>query len=222
MAEFHSLSGDLPFIPDNLTIPQFFLNDNNSLRPVRPTAIPWLIHDETGRTVGHAELSRRTRGLANAMSMKWDIGQGDTICIFSPNNIDYPVSIWATHTLGGVITPANPAYKADELVHQLLVTRASLLIIHPAFLPIALIAAKEVGLSGDRIVFIEPSLRKTTSDHFTVDQLVEYGLCNPMSYAELCFKPGEAKTTLAFLSFSSGTTGEAYRALLYLVFRLIT
>ncbi|KAG6862179.1 hypothetical protein C0995_004261 [Termitomyces sp. Mi166 len=224
MAEFHSSSEGLPHIPDNLTIPQFFLTDDNSLRPVRPNAVPWLIHDDTGRTVAQVELSRSTRGLANAISTKWNIGQGDTgkatylalrvdldivpVCIFSPNNIGYPVCIWAAHTLGGIITPANPAYKADELVYQLRTSKASLLIIHPTFLNTALTAAKEAGLSEDRIVFIEPPLNKPPSNHFTLDQLVEYGLSTPTSYTELRFKPGEAKTTVAFLSFSSGTTGK--------------
>ncbi|KAG6890746.1 hypothetical protein C0992_013129 [Termitomyces sp. T32_za158] len=227
MAEFHSLSGELPPIPDNLTIPQFFFSDNNLLRPVRPHAVPWLIDDETGLTVDRAELSRKTRGLANAMSTKWNIGvykrhrkeappanyfppsgQGDVVCIFSPNNIGYPVCIWAAHTLGGVITPANPAYKADELVHQLRTSGASLLIIHPDFLSTALTAAKEVGLSEDRIIFMKHPIRETISNHFTLDQLVEYGLCTPVSYTEFRLKSGEGKTTLAFLSFSSGTTGK--------------
>ncbi|KAG6817716.1 hypothetical protein H0H87_004507 [Tephrocybe sp. NHM501043] len=226
MAEFHSLSGPLPHIPDDLSIPQFFLSDNNPARPTRPKGVPWLINDNTGSALGHAEISQRTRGFANAMSSKWNIGmcikanrackvidhlltaKGDTVCIFSPNNIAYPVCVWATHTLSGIITPANPAYKSDELVHQLRTSKAALLIIHPAFLNTARTAAREVGLSDDRIIFIEHPLHKPASDHLTVDELVEYGLSVPVSYTEIRFKPGEAKTTLAFLSFSSGTTGK--------------
>lgn len=56
MAEFHSLSGGLPPIPDNLTIPQFFFSDNNPLRPVRRNAVPWLIDDETGSTLDHVQV----------------------------------------------------------------------------------------------------------------------------------------------------------------------
>ncbi|KAG6832521.1 hypothetical protein H0H92_000150 [Tricholoma furcatifolium] len=208
MPEFHSTGPSLPHIPDNLTIPQFFLDVNNPLRPVRPERAPWLIKDGSTRAFGHSELSQSTHGLANALSSKWNIGKGDTVCIFSPNNVAYPVCIWATHTLGGIITPANPAYKGDELVHQLRTSKASLLIIHPAFLSTAKAAAKEVGLSDDRIVFIEPPLRKPVSSHLTFDELVKYGLSIPKSYADIRFKSGEAKTTIAFLSFSSGTTGK--------------
>ncbi|KAG6867912.1 hypothetical protein C0993_009542 [Termitomyces sp. T159_Od127] len=230
MAEFHSLSGALPPIPDNLTVSQFFLSDNNPLRPVRPHAAPWLIHDETGLTVGHVEFLHRAAtskdawfGQCNEYQVEhWCVqtlyerggsklsichvaGQGDVVCIFSPNDINYPVCIWAAHTLGGVITPANPAYKVDELVYQLRTSGASLLIIHPDFLSTALTAAKEVGLSEDRIVFIKKhTLDETTSKYLTLEQLVEFGLCSPVSYSEFCLGPGEAKTALAFISFSSG------------------
>ncbi|KAG6821376.1 hypothetical protein H0H93_014173 [Arthromyces matolae] len=225
MSEFLSLSGPLPHIPDDLTIPQFILDDNIAGRPRRPDNSPWIIHDTTGQSFHLSQISQRTRHLANAFNLKWGIGKGDTVCIFSPNNISrsleittnhsyynagpgYPICIWATHTLGGIITPANPAYKTDELVHQLRVSKAALLIIHPAFLHTAQAAAKEIGLSTDRIIFIEPPVRKPNSSCITLDDLIKYGGSIPTSYNEIRFRPGEAKTTLAFLSFSSGTTGK--------------
>lgn len=86
----------LPFIPDNLSIPQFFLDSQHSTRPLREEGIPWLINDVTGRKIGFEEvrlashefcfnsfdvdgltckLRRRTYGLANAMSIRWNIGE---------------------------------------------------------------------------------------------------------------------------------------------------
>lgn len=60
----------------------------------------------------------------------------------------------------------------------------------------------------DRIVvFDTPS---TGSGYTTVSQLVDEGLRlskQGKRFEELKLKPGEAKTKLAFLSFSSGTTG---------------
>jgi len=142
------------------------------------------------------------------MSIKWGIRPNDVVCVFSPNNIDYPVSVWATHRLGATITPANPGYKVDELVHQLRATKAALLIIHPVFLNTAQQAAREVGISEDRIVFIETPRDGSGVTHTTLDQLVELGLSKEPNFSEQKFKPGEAKTKVAFLSFSSGTTGK--------------
>ncbi|KAF5385033.1 hypothetical protein D9615_001355 [Tricholomella constricta] len=208
MTEFRSIAGPLPSIPDDLTIPQFIFGTQHPTRPSRAESIPWLIDDHSGRSIRRAELIQRTRSLANAMSSKWNIRAGDVVCIFSPNSTDYPVCIWAVHTIGGIITPANPAYKADELVHQLRTTRAALLIIHSAFLDTAQAAAREVGLPADRIAFFQAPPRPFASSHSNLDELIKYGSSIPPIYTELRFKPGEAKTALAFLSFSSGTTGK--------------
>lgn len=55
MIEFRSPQV-LPPIPDNLTIPQFFLDTVSPIRPRRPDAAPWLIEDGTGRGLGHSEV----------------------------------------------------------------------------------------------------------------------------------------------------------------------
>lgn len=44
------------FVPDDLTIPQFFLDSHHPLRPARKTGIPWLIEDATGRLIDLEEV----------------------------------------------------------------------------------------------------------------------------------------------------------------------
>ena len=53
----------------------------------------------------------------------------------------------------------------------------------------------------------------TSKSPITLDQLVKSGSNKPEAYEAVRFKPGEAKTALAFLSFSSGTTGRIHRRL---------
>lgn len=99
----------------------------------------------------------------------------------------------------------------DELVHQLRTTKAALLVIHPIFLDTAHKAAQIANLSDDRIVLIEtPPRAGTTSTHPSLDSLVEFGSNQAQNFVEPRFKAGEAKSTLAFLSFSSGTTGKRF------------
>lgn len=208
MSEFTSpLSAALPPIPDNQSIPQFFLDLRSPYQPLRPDNVPWLINDYTGQGVGHYELSRRTNAIAKALTLSWDMKEGDVACIFSPNCTNYPIAIWAIHRLGGVITPANPGYMVDELLHQLQISKASLLIIHPAFLDIARLAARGAGISDDRIVLIEKPTRPVPG-HTSLEDLLELGTSTVVKFSERQFGPGEAKTALAFLSFSSGTTGK--------------
>ncbi|KAJ8083729.1 hypothetical protein PM082_002495 [Marasmius tenuissimus] len=208
MSEFRSPlhSGPLPHIPDDLTVPQFILDFKFPQRPYRPQHVPWLIEDHSGRKIHFQELRRRTRGLANAFKLRWNIKEDDVVCIFSPNDVEYPVTIWATHTLGAIVTLANPAYTAEELEYQLITTKAKLLVVHSAFLQTAASAAKRAGLSDDRIIVIPGS--GTGIDNTTTDQLAAFGASQPEVFRERKLHPGEAKTKRAFLSFSSGTTGK--------------
>lgn len=98
---------------------------------------------------------------------------------------------------------------AEELLHQLRISKASLLVIHPAFLDIARPAARTAGISDDRIVFIE-NPAQPVSGHTTLEDLIKLGASKAITFSERQFSPGEAKTTVAFLSFSSGTTGIIY------------
>ncbi|KAJ7134409.1 phenylacetyl-CoA ligase [Mycena epipterygia] len=198
-------TGKLPAIPDDLTIPQFQLDHIDATRPHRNAGIPCLIDDASGRRVHLEELRERTQGLANAFSSVYSIAEDDVVLLFSRNHIDYPVAIWAVHRLGGIVSPANPDFSAQELEFQLKATKATLLIIHPDALDASTAAAKAVGLPANRIlVFDVPGA--SPSDFVAVDSLVKRGL-HMKAFSERKLKPGEGKTKLALLSFSSGTTG---------------
>ena len=129
----------------------------------------------------------------------------------------------ATHRVGGIVTyasvsspvipaypgfffssGANPAYTADELVYQIRVAKATVLFLHPALLQAGLEAARTTGIPNDRIVLLAPI---PGTDHLTIDHLIAEGLSHPARWTEPRLKKGEGKTKLAFLLFSSGTTG---------------
>lgn len=100
--------------------------------------------------------------------------------------------------------PSNPAYTAEELTYQIDTTKAKLLITHSLSLQIALDAAKDSGLPSTSIIVIDTP---PNVSYPTLDILVREGLSKPPTFVERKLNPGEAKTKLALLSFSSGTTG---------------
>ncbi|EIM92300.1 amp dependent CoA ligase [Stereum hirsutum FP-91666 SS1] len=209
MTEFESPFGPLPHIPDDVTLPQFLLDSTHPRRPVRKEGIPWLIEDATGRRIGFEEIRARVDGLANALSLKWSIREDEVVCIFSPNHVDYPVAIYAVHRLGAIVTAANPAYNAAELEYQLSTTKTVSIIVHPAFLPAALEAASKCSIPAERIILLSDSQSSKSKDvHPHLDDLIAYGLSQKPNFVERRLAKGEAKTKLAFLSFSSGTTGK--------------
>ncbi|KAJ3574470.1 hypothetical protein NP233_g1748 [Leucocoprinus birnbaumii] len=204
--EFHSPKPILPHIPDNLTVGQFVFDAIHSTRPNGRERVPWLIDDATGRRVGKEELRARTAALATALRYRFGIGEDDVVLLFSRNHVDYPVAIWAAHQLGAIISGANPDFSTNELLYQLQATKATVLISGLDGLDVAEAAAKQCGLSSDRVLVFNTG-GSSKAGKVSVEDMVQLGRTHAPSFQERRLKPGEAKTKLAFLSFSSGTTG---------------
>ena len=106
--------------------------------------------------------------------------------------------------MGGAIAPANPAYGPSELAHQLRDSGAIALITSCALLPTALKAIEEIPAMTQNLVFVIDGRDHKTQK--TIDQLIRDGR-KIDSLKPLKLAPGEGKTKLAFISYSSGTTG---------------
>ncbi|KAI0003767.1 phenylacetyl-CoA ligase [Russula compacta] len=209
MTEFISPGGPLPNIPDNLTLVQFIFDSTHECRPTRRQGTTWLVEDATGRKIGLKEIQYRVFGLANALSLKWSVGENDVVCIYSPNHVDYPTVIWAVHRLGAIVTGANPFYTSEELAYQLSTTKATVLVAHPDALETAVVAAQQVGIPLDHVIPLD-TIRGPRPTALAPDlhQLIAYGSAHQPNFVERQLRSGEAKAKIAFLSFSSGTTGK--------------
>src|SRR5437868_7922839 len=69
--------------------------------------------------------------------------------------IDIMTLTWAIHRLNGVSSPANAAYSADELRHQLVNSGASCLFTVAPLLPVAIEAAAKARIPKERIYICE-------------------------------------------------------------------
>ena len=105
---------------------------------------------------------------------------------------------WGAHFAGGIVSPANPAYTVRELVHHLRDSGAKILVTQKRLLEPALAAAKEAGIAKGNVILIGEE-RESGIRHFR-DVLVEGG-------KEGDREKIDAKRNLAYLVYSSGTTG---------------
>lgn len=80
-------------------------------------------------------------------------------------------------------------------------TRSKILIVHPSLLDVALEAASEAGLQQDRVFSIQRDPHQRVPTWF--DVLVDYS----QSPRPLAMTDQESRETIAYLCFSSGTTG---------------
>lgn len=110
--------------------------------------------------------------------------------------------MWGCIWAGGVVSPANPGYTADELAFQLKDAGARTIVTQKALLGTAVQAAKMVGIDEDQIILLGDEKDETFKfKHFTSVK----NLAGTNRYRRAKMNP---KKDLAFLPYSSGTTGK--------------
>jgi len=112
---------------------------------------------------------------------------------------------WAVHKLGAALSTANPGYCSSELAYQLKDSDATALITSSALLPTALKAIEECpSISPNRVFVIDGKAHEKQKN---IDQLIKNGRNIKEPLVPLKLSKGEAKKRLAFICYSSGTTG---------------
>ncbi|KAI1333365.1 hypothetical protein F5Y16DRAFT_11707 [Xylariaceae sp. FL0255] len=134
---------------------------------------------------------------------QWGFKKGDVLGFFSPNSVDYSPAIFGVHYAGGVVTTANPSYTAKELAFQLKDSGAKGIVTQLPTLPLVREVAATLGLPEDRILLLGDRRDPAGQfKHFT--ELKHSGLLSSLYSGQTRVDP---KRDLAFLVYSSGTTG---------------
>ncbi|KAL2130788.1 hypothetical protein VTI74DRAFT_5949 [Chaetomium olivicolor] len=202
----------LPFDPpDSITIGEFMRSEIYGRRPITKSRNPFTC-GLTGKTYSVAEAHKRSDLIAKALSklMGWepnaDLPWDKVIAVFSFNTVDYLSVLHSVHRLSGIATPANVAYSASELEHQLRTSGAKALFTCVPVLETALKAARAVGIPDDRIFIMDVPHHSQKPPFKTVDDLVEIGHSVP-DLEPLKWSKGQGARQVAFLCYSSGTSG---------------
>ncbi|KAL8811330.1 MAG: hypothetical protein Q9200_001887 [Gallowayella weberi] len=157
---------------------------------------------ETHRSYTYAQVRDAAIDFGKALRSLWDWGKGHVLALFTPNSIDIPTVIWGCHWAGGIVSPANPAYTVDELAFQLKDSGAMAIATQQAMLPVVNMAAKQVGIPEHRIILLGPD-RDATMPFQHFDSLIsQFGSTSQHRRTKL-----DPRKDLAFLVYSSGTTG---------------
>lgn len=125
--------------------------------------------------------------------------------------IDTNTVSWAIQKLGGVSTPANAAYAAYELEHQLKDSGASAIFTCAVQLEVTLTVTRKLGLPDSKVFLIDvpPALtggKGNPKGFKTVDDLINQGKSAP-SLEPLKWSKGQGARQCGFLCYSSGTSG---------------
>ncbi|PSK55337.1 4-coumarate--CoA ligase-like 7 [Elsinoe australis] len=155
----------------------------------------------TQRSYNFAQTKSTALDFAKGLKALYDWRKGDVLALYTPNCIDTPPVMWGTLWTGGVVSPANPGYSADELAFQLKDSGAKILVTQLPLLDVARKAAQKVGIEDDNIILIgDKKDPKGTFKHFT-------SVRNVSGATRFRKAKINAEKDLAFLAYSSGTTG---------------
>ncbi|KAK5124035.1 hypothetical protein LTR85_002232 [Meristemomyces frigidus] len=158
------------------------------------------VDPSTSRSYTYAQVKQTATDFGKGLKGLWDWQKGDVLGIYSPNSIDTPAVTWGCHFAGGVVSPANPGYTADELAFQLKDSGAKALVTQVPQLEIALQACEKAGIPEDRICLIGDQKADGQFKHFTSVR----NISGTQRYRRAKVDP---EKDLAFLVYSSGTTG---------------
>lgn len=159
---------------------------------------------QTGRRYTFDDLSKLSLNFGSRLQERLQWRTGHVLTIFSMNVIDIPPIVWGTVAIGGVVSPLNPNFSATELVHYLKTSQAKAIVTQKSQYAKVAQAAKGAGLPKDRIIVID------NDDDASGDNIWQRDpyLIPDNKFDSVHKSPiTRPKEELAFLVFSSGTTG---------------
>ncbi len=149
----------------------------------------------------YAQVKQAAIDFGKGLRALWEWQKGDVLGLYTPNSVETPAITWGVHFAGGIVSPANPGYTAEELAFQLKDSGAKALATQVAQLPTAIEACRQAGISKDRIVVLGERDQTSNFKHWT-------SIRNPSGTARFRRAKVDPAKDLAFLVYSSGTTGK--------------
>jgi len=165
-----------------------------------PDSKPLYIDAVSSKTRTFGDVKQRTKSLKKGLQ---DLGvkEGDIVTLFSPNSIDYAINCYAIIGCGATVSPVSSALNPTELRHQLQTAESRIIIAHSSLITTARAAAK--GTRVERVLQADGEKDDSGSD--TTETLA----ANTPPGKLVHIPADRLSTHIAFICFSSGTTGAA-------------
>jgi acyl-CoA synthetase (AMP-forming)/AMP-acid ligase II len=110
---------------------QVFKNRARSLREMLQQSAmhadkEYLVQGE--RRIRYADHLDQVAALASVLRDRFGIEKGDRVAILAENRVEWPISFWATMSLGGIVAALNGWWTADEIAYGVADSQPKLLI----------------------------------------------------------------------------------------------
>ncbi|KAI7907903.1 uncharacterized protein BX663DRAFT_557116 [Cokeromyces recurvatus] len=179
-----------------------FLFQPNEFNTIRPQNRPLLIDGITNKSVSFKEARELSGKLAIGWKQHVGLKKGDVVAIFAPNQYNHAVLYFSLLAAQCIITPGNPNYTEAEFNHQIQKSGAKVIITVPTLLPVLLKVAIKNNISRDKLFLF---------GNETVDGIKPFSsiAATQDNTLQIPLQGIHPANDLAFICFSSGTTGVA-------------
>ncbi|KAG5655233.1 hypothetical protein KAF25_001986 [Fusarium avenaceum] len=193
--------------PTELTVWEWAFEDKR-YSPIfknSPSELGGFTNATTNERLSFAQVKEHAIHISSALVNEFGMKVGDTVSLFGPNTIWYPVSMFAVLRVGGRINGASPAYNVEEMVHALRTAGTKYIMTVRNSIDVATAAAQQVGIPTERIFLMEGEAKGYSSIHQLLDIGRSYGAGGQVPMFRI--PTGETNDVCGYLNFSSGTTG---------------
>lgn len=141
------------------------------------------------------------------------LNKGEVCLIHTPNHTLVPAAYLGIVGGGRCFSAINPIYTVDEIVHQMKLTDAKVVLAHPSLVKNAVAAAEKAGTKPKIYQFTDDEAAAATLKEEMMDEGVKdwREMLGTAAEAETYrwkeMTPEESVHTVATINFSSGTTG---------------
>ncbi|KAG8720268.1 hypothetical protein FRC08_000704 [Ceratobasidium sp. 394] len=171
-------------------------------------SLPAFIDAASGRTLSRGDVRHLSLCLGHSLRNVLNTKRGDTVMVFSPNSISWPITLFGCVAAGLKCTLANSSYTPPELAHQLKDSGAGYVFVHPALVQTLFKAFEELNVpvneAKKRVVLMNfgENAPAGMESFVQLDSLLQGGKLQEEERFD-----GDLSDETVYLCYSSGTTG---------------
>ncbi|KAI8318492.1 acetyl-CoA synthetase-like protein, partial [Martensiomyces pterosporus] len=184
-------------IPD-MNVVEFVLSECEKTRGLTHQVF---VDSITGRSLTVSELKSYAFRFAAGLRRNIGLVAGETVVMFAPNSINFPIAAYGIVASGAVCASVNPTYGPGELSQYISNTKCKVIVVGDGLMPTVKEALALIEHTVEHVLLMDESNSRCEGSIFNAMSEDDE---NPFVHGQ----PSDFATAPAYICSSSGTTGK--------------